>query len=409
MKRLLRFFLFVALAVPALFRRKPTALHEQPAGTRSALKRWVFIGLVLLLVLGAGGFLVAASGILSITASSGHWAITEWFLNFAKERSVATHTIGKKAPKLDAPSLAIKGAAHYETECRSCHGSPDSPRPRVARGMTPPPPALTHVSSKYDPTELFYIVKHGIKLTGMPAWPAQNRDDEVWAVVAFLLLYPGLDAKEYRRLAFGQTQEVAVRNVPLPRSARETISESCARCHGMDGLGREDGAFPRLAGQKKDYLLASLQAYASGKRSSGMMEPIASEFNSDVIGALAEYYANLPESNRSAQRSDQSNAIERGRTIALNGIPSQRVPACVECHGPRASPRNRFYPLLSGQYPEYLLLQLELFKKKSRGGTPYSHLMHFVASGLTTEQMSDVAEYFGSLAPKIEPTALAAP
>ena len=60
---------------------------------------------------------------LLIKASSGHWAITRWFLNFAKERSVATHTLGKNAPSLEAPWLVVEGATHYETGCRSCHGS----------------------------------------------------------------------------------------------------------------------------------------------------------------------------------------------------------------------------------------------------------------------------------------------
>lgn len=142
-------------------------------------KRWLLRGTVLAAVLAAGGFLVAASGIVPIKASSGHWAITAWFLNFSSERSVSTHTIGMSAPPLDDPGLVLRGAGHYETACRPCHGSPVLPQPRVARGMTPPPPYLPPAIPRWEPEELFYIVKHGIKFTGMPAWPAQERDDEV--------------------------------------------------------------------------------------------------------------------------------------------------------------------------------------------------------------------------------------
>jgi Cytochrome C oxidase, cbb3-type, subunit III len=70
--------------------------------------------------------------------------------------------------------------------------------------MTPPPPYLPPRIPKWEPNELFYIVKHGIKFTGMPAWPALDRDDEVWAMVAFLRQFPKLDADEYRRLAQGE-------------------------------------------------------------------------------------------------------------------------------------------------------------------------------------------------------------
>src|SRR5690606_30483543 len=149
--------------------------------------RWwlVRVGLALPL-LALAGFLVAASGIIPIKASSGHWAITEWFLEFSMSRSVATHSLGIKTPPLDDPALILKGAGHYENGCMPCHGSPALPYPRVAWSMTPPPPNLTRSISEWKPKELFYIVKHGVKFTGMPAWPSQVRDDEVWAMVAFL-------------------------------------------------------------------------------------------------------------------------------------------------------------------------------------------------------------------------------
>jgi cytochrome c553 len=86
----------------------------------------------------------------------------------------------------------------------------------------------------------------------------------------------------------------------------------------------------------------------------------------------------------------------------MRGIPRQRVPACVACHGPSDLPRNPIYPELAGQYSEYLALQLALFKNESRGGTPYAHLMRAVASRLTSEQMRDVTLYYASLTPAVD-------
>ncbi|MBA3248234.1 MAG: c-type cytochrome, partial [Pyrinomonadaceae bacterium] len=94
---------------------------------------------------------------------------------------------------------------------------------------------------------------------------------------------------------------------------------------------------------------------------------------------------------------ETSLAIERGAAIAQRGIPTQRVPSCVACHGPGDIPRNPVYPELAGQYSDYLALQLELFKQLQRGGTAYTHLMHSVAAHLTPEQMRDVALYYESL------------
>jgi cytochrome c553 len=90
--------------------------------------------------------------------------------------------------------------------------------------------------------------------------------------------------------------------------------------------------------------------------------------------------------------------IERGRAIALEGIPDQKVPPCAECHGPGAIRRNPNYPVLAGQYAAYLVLQLTLFKNDARGGSAYAHLMEPVAAGITPQQMRDVALFYESLA-----------
>jgi cytochrome c553 len=374
-------------------------------------KSWLIMATVLAALVAIGGFLLAVSGIIPIKASSRHWAITKWVLNFAKERSVKTHALGLKTPPLDAPSLVIKGAGHYETGCFPCHGSPELQHPPIAQAMTPTPPHLPLQITKWEPRELFYIVKHGIQFTGMPAWPALQRDDEVWAMVAFLRRLPSLDAAAYRTLVGGPVNSPGEStplsgigeppHVPLTRPA-DTLSPSdkararaCARCHGADGLGRGPGAFPKLAGQRPEYLLASLKAFKHGKRHSGIMEPIAAELNPESMRQLADYYASLREPVMLAQVAEE--AIEQGEAIARRGIPNQRVPACAACHGPSATRRNPIYPVLAGQHADYLALQLQLFKDERRGGTDYSHIMHMVAGPLTSDQMHDVALYYQSL------------
>jgi cytochrome c553 len=155
------------------------------------------------------------------------------------------------------------------------------------------------------------------------------------------------------------------------------------------------------------------------------MQPIAAGLSAQDMREIARYYANLAglSSSRAVgaglkpaptisslvpgnghDRRDAS-AIERGREIALRGMPSQRLPACAACHGPSSTPRNPIYPQLAGQYAEYLALQLALFKKGSRGGTPYAHLMRVVAGRLTSEQVHDVTLYYASLTSPTEPPA----
>ena len=134
-----------------------------------------------------------------------------------------------------------------------------------------------------------------------------------------------------------------------------------------------------------------------------MMAPIAAGLSLDEMRELALYYGGLQEPWSAPAPTSQAStlAIERGKAIASRGIPRQRVPACVACHGPGATRRNPIYPELAGQYADYLVLQLELFNKGQRGGSAYAHLMRPVAARLTPEQMRDVALYYAAL-----PTAL---
>ncbi len=351
------------------------------------------------------GFLVAASGVIPVRASSGHWAITHWFLSFSMHRSIRTHAMGTEVPPLDDPNLALKGAGHYDLACAHCHGSPSRPPSGVTRAMTPPPPTLSRSLAEWGPAELFQIVKHGIKLTGMPAWPSQPRDDEVWAMVAFLRVLPRLDAPAYRRLVDGQAP--ARGDLPggeiLPRAeVPSAVLAGCARCHGTRGEGRGAGAYPALAGQRPGYLLASLEAYARQTRHSGIMGPVAADLRPEDRVALARYYAAMPAPSRAG--ASPSGDIARGREIAHRGVRGRRVPACVACHGPGGRPRNPTYPRLAGQYGGYLALQLQLFQSHRRGGTPYAHLMDRAAHGLTPDQIRDVARYYASLDPEAAPS-----
>ncbi len=359
------------------------------------MRRRLLDAAALLAVLGAGGLLLAVSGLVPVKASSGHWPPTQWFLTFSMRRSIATHSLPLRAPPgLDDPVLALRGAGHFETSCRSCHGAPDLPQSRIARAMLPRPPQLGPRVRERSPEELFFVIKHGLKFTGMPAWTAEGRDDEVWAMVAFLLKLPALDKEGYRRLVRGEPGRAVAMSQQIPAA----VSQTCARCHGAEGLGRGPGAFPRLAGQSAEYLAAALEAYARGARRSGMMEPIAAGLSPESVRELSDYYASLPAA-RAAPRETDAASIARGAELARRGVPSRRVPACAGCHGLERKTTKGAYPALAGLSAGYLRLQLELFAEGRRGGSAYVHLMQPVARAMRPGEMRDAALYYESLVP----------
>lgn len=363
------------------------------------------LGLLALLV---GALLFAWSGVYNVAATKGHWPITRWFLQFALENSVETHSMGIAIPELDDAQLVLKGAGHFETGCAPCHSAPGRPRSPIILGMTPVAPELGPTIHQWQPAELFWIVRHGLKYTAMPPWPAPERQDEVWAMVAFLLQLPDMSPERYRELAFGQVAPDPEETTGASEHLAELVQaigpifDECARCHGRDGDGRGAGAFPKLSMQSEDYLAAALRAYAAGERRSGIMQPMAAGLTDEQIAALARYYAETERAPLGAggdRQPPDPGAMAAGAEIAARGIPEEGVPACLVCHGP-GEPRNPLFPRLSGQYADYIALQLRLFAAGTRGGTPYAEIMRLVASRLTEEQMDDVAAYFASIQPR---------
>jgi cytochrome c553 len=350
------------------------------------------VGLAVLAV--AGGFLLAWSGLVSIAASSGHWPPVGWFLHFTMRQAVDTQSMGIEPPgTLDDPAQAALGAGHFAGGCAPCHGAPGEPQSPVALAMTPPPPPLGPVVPTWEPRHLFWIVRHGVKYSGMPAWTAQARPDEVWSVVAFLRRLPELDEAAYRRLALGPGAGVdPVDLTELGAGRSETALANCARCHGRDGAGLAEAGLPLLGGQSEAYLAATLRAYAATRRASGIMQPLARALGEEEIEALARHYAEQPWPARGERPPAGPELVARGEAIARNGIPAEGIPPCASCHGPPA--RYVHYPEIAGQNAGYIVRQLELFRAGTRGGTAFAHLMLGFARRLTDADIEAVAAFY---------------
>jgi cytochrome c553 len=380
-------------------------------GCRARLSRvsMIRVALPFLLLLGAaaatGAVLFAWTGLYNVAASEGHWPVTRWFLEFAMRRSVATHALGVEPPPPFTEAMFRRGLGHFTTACAPCHGAPGEPRNEVVRNMVPPPPDLATHTQHWRQEQLFWIVKHGLKYTGMPSWPAQQRDDEVWAMVAFLERLPKLTPQDYEPLARGAAPPVPPEPMwpfgRLDEPARSALA-TCARCHGPAGEGDAAGAFPRLAGQSRAYLLESLRSYATGRRPSGIMQPVAVELRSETMLELARYFASIDPGtfpSRPAPVQPDQKRIGAGARIARAGVPERAVPACHSCHDPQATASNPLYPSLAGQPAEYLLIQLQLWQRGVRGGGVAAEIMARLADGLRPAEMEAVAAYFASLPP----------
>jgi cytochrome c553 len=359
----------------------------------SASKRLIVsLGVVLTLFAVAGAVFIW-SGLYNVAASRDHFWATTWILEKLREQSVATHSAFIETPPLDDPALVRLGAAHYEGGCVPCHSRPGEPINAVVSQMLPSPPHLADAAVGQAPEELFWIVKHGLKYTGMPAWPAPIRDDEVWALTAFLMELAGGEMDNYRQLAgLDRLPARALAEEDLTHQTETVALTQCTRCHDHAAASTISSLVPKLAGQSRGYLERALNEYAARTRPSGIMQPGAALLEGVEISKIAEYYASLIPPP--AQRGMVPPRIARGRVLATQGDPENAIPRCLACH---SSSRAAEFPALSGQHADYLAGQLRVWQSGGRASTAYGQIMAPIARRLSEEQILDVSAYFASL------------
>jgi mono/diheme cytochrome c family protein len=154
-----------------------------------------FCALGLLVVAG-----VVFSGLISVAADDPHTGVVHAFLETAHNRSIEARSEDIAVPSLDDEDQIRAGAGNYDSMCVGCHLAPGMAETELSNGLYPAPPSLAEAGPYDDPAKTFWVIKHGIKATGMPAWGKSMADPYIWGMVAFLQKLPDLDEGAYRAL-----------------------------------------------------------------------------------------------------------------------------------------------------------------------------------------------------------------
>ena len=163
--------------------------------------------LVTVFVLAALGIGYVYSGFYPMGADTRHNQVTYKLLETLREKSIARSASDIVVPDLTSADLLLVGGPDYNDMCTTCHLKPGMTESDMSIGLYPAPPNLTS-SNKYDDSldsetaakRNFWIIKHGIKASGMPAWGLTHDDERIWAMVAFLKSLPTLSEDQYQIL-----------------------------------------------------------------------------------------------------------------------------------------------------------------------------------------------------------------
>ncbi len=175
----------------------------QHARTSLVILTVVITILVIIAIVVVAGLVVIYSGMLNVAATSPHGAITTWVLSTTADRSVEAAARHVQVPP-DFDRMDIRAAYfHYDGMCMMCHGAPGVDAQWVGKGLYPKPPDLRIGVEDLSPAEVFWIIKHGLKDTGMPALAPTHPDGEIWKITAFVKKLPEMTPEAYKALGQG--------------------------------------------------------------------------------------------------------------------------------------------------------------------------------------------------------------
>lgn len=162
--------------------------------------RIVLTVIVLFVLACAAVFGVVASGRYNVAADVPHTDFVNGLLERLRMNSIRHHAGDITAPSDLADDERIRrGAGNYDAMCVGCHLAPGVASSEISRGLYPRPPNLS-TGPAMAPAEAFWVIRHGIKASGMPSWGYSMEDAYIWDMVALLQVLPGISAEEYRTL-----------------------------------------------------------------------------------------------------------------------------------------------------------------------------------------------------------------
>jgi mono/diheme cytochrome c family protein len=198
-------------------------------------------------VIGAAGFVYA--GVYDVAATKHHTALTFHLLHYAMQRSVKARSDHVHVPALEGRERLDSGVMLYRQHCVQCHGGPGVAPEPFALGLRPAPVNLLEPGRDWPAGDIYWIVKHGVKMTAMPGWQYRLTENELWDLVAFVKHMSTVSPEEYRNWKpapqvppGGVKQQAALasseprNHIGSPAAGLHAIYQyMCVTCHAIPG------------------------------------------------------------------------------------------------------------------------------------------------------------------------------
>jgi mono/diheme cytochrome c family protein len=217
------------------------------------IKLFIILGVIFVAVF----FITLFSGFINIAATNPDPPPMDWVLSSGMKSSVRFHARGVKAPDLKARRMITSGEEFYQGLCALCHGGPDADAApsSLGQGLNPPAPTMNNEPAKWTGAQIYWIVKNGIKMTGMPSFGNSHDSSDLWDIVAYIVKMPSLSSDKTHasdtparsvdsatKAASSSDQGIGpIKMVPLrpidqklSNTGLKIFNRSCTSCHLLD-------------------------------------------------------------------------------------------------------------------------------------------------------------------------------
>lgn len=187
------------------------------------------------LILGGAAFLIGAGtiyfGVISPAADEPHSALVYKLIETTRDRAITVRTDGITVPALTDPAMIRQGAGNYAAMCTGCHLAPGIENTEMHKILYPAPPNLFKLGAP-DPARAYWVIKHGVKASGMAAWGTNMKDEYIWNIVAFLQQMPKLTPEQY--------QTMVAESGGHSHGGGEEVAEDHGDMKDMPGMSHDD-------------------------------------------------------------------------------------------------------------------------------------------------------------------------
>lgn len=219
------------------------------------------VAVLIVLAVGAGAFVF--SGMYNIGADDHHTKPVFMALQTLRDRSIHQRSKSLEMPDLKDPALVLKGAGQYAAMCTDCHLSPGMTDSEIRPGLYPQPPNLSQV--RIDPRDAFWAIKHGLKMTAMPAWGLSHDDATIWSLVAFVQRLPDMSPQEYKEIVAKAPPDEDMK-MPMGMGTKDSDDAKVGHGASASSNGKSEGTMTAMPEMKMNGM--KMPSAASGAEKS---------------------------------------------------------------------------------------------------------------------------------------------